>query len=246
MRSVMRRLRISTQPISMIRSPKPALRPVVSVSSTMLRIGALPQRFYPPVGERVGALVLRVSGVSFHPMPRDTVSSGDPVKLPPQIHVFHRLLVGGAPAPAFPVVQPLADAFLNVLRVGVHLNFARRLQRLERPDYGGELHTVVGGIGFATEKFPIVPARFDQRTPSARARVALAGTVRINTDDFSAALAFRHAVRFPAASPEPVPSWGRACRASSGSPGASRRRVSPRERRRRRRRSATSGRQPSP
>src|SRR6266540_3909961 len=215
MRSVMRRLRISTQPISMIRSPKPALRPVVSVSSTMLRIGPLskkgahpllyppnqsnslfylPQRFYPPVGERVGALVLRVSGVPFHPMPRDTVSSSDSVKLLPQIHVFHRLLVGGAPAPAFPVVQPLADAFLNVLRVGVHLNFARRLQKLERPDYGGELHTVVGGIGFATEKFPLVPARFDQCTPSARARVALAGTVRINTDDFSAALAFRHAV----------------------------------------------------
>src|SRR5438309_596251 len=242
----MRRLRISTQPISTIRSPKPALRPVVSVSSTMLRIGALPQRFYPPVGERVGALVLRLSGVSFHPMPGDTVSSGDPVKLLPQIDVFHRLLVSGAPAPAFPVGQPLTDALLDVLRVGVHRHLARRLQRLERPDYGGEFHTVVGGIGFATEKFPLVPARFDQRTPSARARVALAGTVRINANDFSAARVFRHAVRFPSASPGPGPPWGRACRASSGSPGASRRRVSPRERRRRRRRSATSGLPPSP
>src|SRR2546425_6052122 len=88
----MRRLRISTQPISMIRSPSPTLRPVVSVSSTMLRIGALPQRFYPPVGERVGALVLRMPRVPPHPMPRDAVHAGEAIELPPQIHVLHRLL----------------------------------------------------------------------------------------------------------------------------------------------------------
>src|SRR5438552_7524565 len=120
MRSVMRRLRISTQPISMIRSPKPALRPVVSVSSTMLRIGASAQRFHAAVGERVSALVLRMPRVPPHPVPRDAVHAGEAIELPPQIHVFHRLLAGGAPAAALPVVQPLADALLDVLRVGVH------------------------------------------------------------------------------------------------------------------------------
>src|SRR5258706_7211065 len=57
-------------------------------------------------------------------MPRDAVQAGEAVELAPQVHVLHGLFVGGAPATALPVVQPLADTFLHVLRIGVDLDMA--------------------------------------------------------------------------------------------------------------------------
>src|SRR5262245_31269395 len=99
----------------MMRSPSLALSPVVSVSRMICRSG------YPPVGQRIGALVLRMAGVSLHPVPFDVVPGGDRVELAPQVLVLHRLLVRGAPALPFPVVDPRGDALHHVDRVGVEL-----------------------------------------------------------------------------------------------------------------------------
>src|SRR5262245_60995268 len=124
------------QPSSMMRSPSLAFNPVVSVSSTMQRILALPffssrppasapERLDAEVGEPVGALVLRMACVPAHPVPRNAVRAREPVELLPQVDVLHRLLVRRAPAAALPVGQPFADAFLDVLRVGIDLDHAR-------------------------------------------------------------------------------------------------------------------------
>src|SRR6185503_20169863 len=134
----MRRSRISMQPISMIRSPSLALRPVVSVSSTTCRIR------YSPVGELVGPLVFWMPGVSPNPMPLYLMSRGQLVELAPQVLVLHRLLVGGFPSPAFPGVDPRGNPLLDVLRIGVEIDLARALQRLERADDRDQLHAVVG------------------------------------------------------------------------------------------------------
>src|SRR5205085_1119334 len=131
-----------TQPISMMRSPSLALRPVVSVSSTTWRVILLG---YSLVRQRVGAFVFRVPCMSLHPMPLYLMLGRDCVEFSPEILVLDRLLVRGLPALAFPGVDPLRDALLHVERIGVEAHAARALQRLQRPDDGLQLHPVVGG-----------------------------------------------------------------------------------------------------
>src|SRR5919201_3492143 len=128
----MRRLRISTQPISMMRSPFFGSSPVVSVSrTTCLVIIGIPR--YSLVRQTVRPLVLGVAGVTSYPMPFYVVDRGELIKPAPQIVVLHRLFVSGAPAAALPVIDPRRDAFLHVKRIGVKPYTARALERFERP-----------------------------------------------------------------------------------------------------------------
>src|SRR5687768_15012002 len=121
----MRRLRSSTQPISMMRSPSFGLSPVVSVSRKICLIR------YPFVGQAVCALVLRVARVSPYPVPFYVVLRRELVQAAPQVLVFHWLLVGGAPAAALPVEDPDGDALHHIERVGVELDPGGPLQGLE-------------------------------------------------------------------------------------------------------------------
>src|SRR6266571_8204787 len=138
-------------------------------------------------------------GVSLDPVPGDAVRTGEPVELAPQVHVLDRLLVGGAPAAPLPVADPFADALLHVLRVGVDLDRAGAAQRLERADHCGQLHAVVGGLRLAAEQLTFAFAYFQQRAPSPRTGIALAGAVGVDAHDFSAVRACGQA-RFPFAS----------------------------------------------
>src|SRR6478736_1659353 len=98
--------------------------------------GALPvaEAFGRGAGELVDAFVVDVAGVALHPLPGDLVARvrrGEPL---PQVLVLHRVAGGGLPAAPDPVGQPLADALLHVLRVGVQHDLAVRLQCLEAGD----------------------------------------------------------------------------------------------------------------
>src|SRR5437773_5696302 len=172
--------------------------------------------------ERIGALVLRVSGVPLHPMPRDAVRGGEAIELPPQVLVLHRLLVRGAPTAALPVVQPIADAFLHVLRIGVDLDMAGVLEQLQRPYDRRELHAIVGRLRLTAEQLPFLAVHPHNGAPASGPGIALAGAIGIDAYrlDANAARAFRHAVRFASASPEPGLSWERACRAIRAGRGA--------------------------
>src|SRR5215470_14066603 len=57
-------------------------------------------------GKFVGAFVEVVAGVAADPVPRDVVPGQRGVEAPPQLGIFHWLLVSGAPAVALPAVNP--------------------------------------------------------------------------------------------------------------------------------------------
>src|SRR5258708_6516098 len=142
-------------------------------------------------------------GVALHPVPGDTVRPCETIELLPQVHVLHRLLVGGAPAAALPLRQPFADALLHVLRIGVDLDPARRLERFQRADDRGELHAIVGRLRLAAEQLPFLTVNLQDRAPASPTRVALAGSVGVDTPPFSAPPlpAFRPPPHSPSAPP---------------------------------------------
>src|SRR2546421_1526718 len=99
----MLRLRISTQPISMIRSPFRASSPVVSVSRTICL------NRDPLVREPVGSLVLGMPRVPLHPVPFDGMARRRLIQRQPQVDVLHRLFVRGLPPAPFPAADPFRD-----------------------------------------------------------------------------------------------------------------------------------------
>src|SRR5258708_10173680 len=100
----------------------------------------------------------------------------------PQVNILDRLLVGGAPAVALPLIGPGHDAVAEILAVGVQIDQAGPLERLERRDRGHQLHAVVGGVGLAAlELLDPIPERQD-RAPAARPGIAGAGPIRMDDD----------------------------------------------------------------
>ena len=103
--------------------------------------------------ELVGALVLRMAGMALHPVPvtlwRRLASSS-------ACH-SSAFLTGFLSAVFQPLrFQPsiqLADAVPDIVAVGVEIDLARLLQRVQRRDRGHQLHAVVGGLGLAARKF---------------------------------------------------------------------------------------------
>ena len=138
-----------------------------------------PDFFYTQVRQFVRPLVARISRVAFDPDPIDFVQGAEGIELLPQVHVLDGLLVGCAPASPFPIVDPDADAFLNVLRIGVQTNFAGALERLECADDRSQLHAVVGRARLTAVHLLHMVSEFQQGAPTARAGVSLAGTVGI-------------------------------------------------------------------
>ena len=83
--------------------------------------------------------------MALDPVPVDLVALRRRVEPAPEVLVLDRLLVGGAPAVALPAGDPARDAAAQILRVGVQIDVARALQRLQRCDRRHQLHAVVGG-----------------------------------------------------------------------------------------------------
>src|SRR5258708_20011514 len=109
----MLRLRISTHPSSMTRSPSLGFKPVVSVSSTI----CLALIRYSPVRQLVRPFVLRVAGMASHPVPFHVVHGCQLVEPLPQVDILHRFLVGAAPPPPLPVAHPLPHPLPQIHRL---------------------------------------------------------------------------------------------------------------------------------
>src|SRR5262245_60111561 len=120
--------------------------------------------------------------VALDPAPAHLVLRGDLVEPLPEVHVLDGLLRGRLPAARLPRAQPLGDALLHVLRVGVELDAARALQRRECLDHGRELHAVVGGPGLAAEELALGAVAFEDGTPAPGTGVALARAVGVDDD----------------------------------------------------------------
>src|SRR5581483_10866892 len=100
--------------------------------------------------------------------------------------ILHRLLVGGLPAVALPAMNPLRDSILEIVRIGVNLDGAGTVQRLERADRRGELHAVVGGDRLAAGELLAPAIEFEDRSPPAGPRVSRTGAVGVNDDPIPA------------------------------------------------------------
>jgi len=104
-------------------------------------------------GEFVGAIVLGVRRVAFGPAPACGVARGLVIEQFPEIAIDDGLLLRRDPAAFFPVGDPECDAVFHVLGIGDDLNVATFTQRGEAFNSACELHAVVCGVRFATEKF---------------------------------------------------------------------------------------------
>jgi hypothetical protein len=134
-----------------------------AVARKRAAVGGALQFIHAAIGESVGAFIAAVSGVPLDPAPLNAVFAGEFIEALPEVGVLHRLLVGGTPAVALPVVNPFADAFLQVLRIGVKTHAGWPLEGLQGTNRGGHFHTVVGGVRL---RRPRVPSRV--RPPAGR------------------------------------------------------------------------------
>src|SRR5262249_8296957 len=123
--------------------------------------------------------------VPSHPMPLYLMLPGELVEAAPQVLVLDRLLVSRSPCLAFPGMDPLGNALLDVLRIGVKEYPARPLERLECADYCCQLHAVVGGGRLATPQLLFTALGTQDDTPAARPGIAPAGAVGEDFDGFT-------------------------------------------------------------
>src|SRR4051794_8992238 len=80
-------------------------------------------------------------------------------------------------------MDPAGDALADILAVGIEVDAARLLQRLQRRDRRHQLHAVVGGVRLKTLQFLFDLAEFQDRAPAAWAWIAGAGAVGMDGDD---------------------------------------------------------------
>ena len=77
--------------------------------------------------EFIAAFIFRMAGVTLHPMERHIMQRAQFIKPLPEIDILHRLFIGGFPAARFPPINPIGEAFAQILAVGVKIDNARML-----------------------------------------------------------------------------------------------------------------------
>src|SRR3546814_7113111 len=109
-----------------------------------------------------------------HPQPAHLVPACGDAEALPQILILDRRAACGFPATPLPARQPLTDAFLHVLRVGMQHYLTRRTQRLKRLDGSHQLHPVVGGVRFLAAQLALATIAAQQNAPATEPRLAQA------------------------------------------------------------------------
>ena len=132
------------------------------------------------VGRLVNQLVLRVSTVSFNPVPFHFMVGHQLIELDPQVLVFHWLPGGRPPAVLLPALDPAGDALAHILGVCGEAHPAASGQGRQCLDGGHQFHPVVGGLRLRTfdEFFRFAIAQ--QRRPAPRTRITTTGAICIN------------------------------------------------------------------
>src|SRR5690606_28206956 len=171
----------------------------------------LPERRHGETGELVRPLVLGVAGMALDPVPRHLVAAARLVQRLPQLGVLDRLPRGRLPAVPLPALDPARDAVLDVAGIGVEIDGARLLQRVQRLDRRHQLHAVVGGVGLAARQLLLHAVEAQDRAPAAGAGIAGAGPVGEYLDPL-------HGCFRPYSAAEAMARWKRSLRTySSGS-----------------------------
>src|SRR5689334_19747087 len=97
-----------------------------------------------PVGEPIDALILRVTGMTLHPLPGDCPAHHYSVHLHPQLLIQDRLSVSLTPAFSLPTTEPFGRSLDHVLAVAVDHDGEVLRNSLERLDGCRHFHLVVG------------------------------------------------------------------------------------------------------
>src|SRR5260363_327905 len=93
---------------------------------------ALQESHYTLTREPVRAFVLWMAGVPFDPVPFNWMQSSQHRQPLPSIHIFNGRFRSRHPVIPLPAVNPLADPFLHILRIGVNCDFFGAKRRLNR------------------------------------------------------------------------------------------------------------------
>lgn len=133
-------------------------------------------------GQSVAALIFRVTGVPFEPLPLDEVRLARGIEIAPEVGIFYGLTVGGHPPAHAPGVNPLGDALAQVLRVGEDNDLAGFFEGAQGENGGAQFHAVVGGGGLASRDGALVRAIAQNRRPTAWAGVSEASAIGENSD----------------------------------------------------------------
>jgi hypothetical protein len=145
------------------------------------RLAGATRLFEAGAGQCVHTFVIRVAGVSLDPAPFKPVTDSQRIEAAPQILIFHRLFDGSFPAAALPTMDPLTDAFLHILRIGIDTRADQLRERLQRLDHREQLHSVVRRGRLAAAQFCFDIAETQQGTPATGTRISTASTIRIDS-----------------------------------------------------------------
>src|SRR6476646_3547927 len=115
--------------------------------------------------------------MAFDPMPLDPVRRARLDQLLPKLRILNRLLVRRAPAVALPIMDPSRDSVADIDAVGVQLDPARPLQRLEPLNRSHQLHSVVGREGLSARQLALLLSHAQKHAPAAWTGVAAARAV---------------------------------------------------------------------
>ncbi|MNE54850.1 hypothetical protein D3C80_1496630 [compost metagenome] len=122
--------------------------------------------------------------MTLDPEPFDLVARHFRIQRLPEIDVLDRLATGGHPAFLLPADDPLGDPLAHILAVGGQANLAGFVQGAQSHDGGHQLHPVVGGQPIAPCQLLAVLAIDHDGAIAAGARIAEAGTIRIQINLF--------------------------------------------------------------
>src|SRR5215470_6581140 len=92
--------------------------------------GGVDSSWYGGPRERVGALVVDVSGMTADPSPLHLVDGHCGIERAPEIVVAHRFLVRSLPAVRLPALQPLRCTVHDIAGIGVDSDLRSRFERV--------------------------------------------------------------------------------------------------------------------
>jgi hypothetical protein len=100
--------------------------------------------------KRVATVLQVVTSVTYDPSPTDDVARRQLIQFTPQILIENRPSIRGAPTVHLPPSQVLRDALLDVLRICHQFHLTGLAQSFQSVNRGGELHSIVGCLRFAS------------------------------------------------------------------------------------------------
>ena len=130
----------------------------------------------------VHTLILRMAVMPPHPVPFNRMTRSQCIEATPQILILDRVFPGSFPTSLLPTVDPLTDAFLDILRIGIDPRFHRPRERLQRLDDRQQLHAVVRRRRLPAAQFRFSRAAAQKSAPAARPGVSAASAIRIDID----------------------------------------------------------------